>query len=188
MSIEGATLEGAMLHTAFMLSVRGTPQLYSGEEIAMEGKDDPDNRRDFPGGFPGDKHDAFVAASRTRREQRMWQWTHDWLMLRREHTALRGGRLIDLFYDDDAYAYARADSREAVVIALNRSGTEKTITIPAAAIGARDGQELLPLNGANSNPKVTNGQAALAIKPWTAMAYQIIFRLESASSAPSKSK
>ena len=41
MSLDGATLEGAMLHTAFTLSVRGIPQLYYGEEIAMEGKDDP---------------------------------------------------------------------------------------------------------------------------------------------------
>jgi glycosidase len=188
MSIDGATLEGAMLHTAFMLTVRGTPQLYTGEEIAMEGRDDPDNRRDFPGGFPGDPHDAFAAASRTAHEQRMWQWTHDWLQLRREHSALRKGRLVDLYYDDDAYAYARVDSREAVIIAINRSATEKTITIPAATIGARDGQELLPVKGANSNSTVTNGQAVLAIEPRTAIAYQIIFRLESARSAPSRSK
>jgi glycosidase len=48
MSLTGATLTGAMMHTAFVLSVRGIPQLYAGEEIAMEGKEDPDNRRDFP--------------------------------------------------------------------------------------------------------------------------------------------
>jgi neopullulanase len=60
MSLEGASLEGAMLHTAFMLTVRGIPQLYSGEEIAMKGKEDPDNRRDFPGGFPADSRSAFL--------------------------------------------------------------------------------------------------------------------------------
>ena len=27
-----------MMHAAFMLSVRGIPQLYAGEEIAMEGE------------------------------------------------------------------------------------------------------------------------------------------------------
>ncbi len=45
MSLEGATTAGAMMHIAFILSVRGIPQLYYGEEIAMEGKEDPDNRR-----------------------------------------------------------------------------------------------------------------------------------------------
>ena len=54
MSLTGATLEGAMLHTAFILSTRGIPQLYYGEEIAMTGGHDPDNRKDFPGGFSGD--------------------------------------------------------------------------------------------------------------------------------------
>src|SRR5262249_29337854 len=92
MSFEGATLEADMLHTAFILTVRGIPQLYSGEEIAMEGRDDPDNRRDFPGGFPGDARNVFVATERTKDQQRMWQWTHDWIKLRRDHAAIRRGK------------------------------------------------------------------------------------------------
>src|SRR5205085_654538 len=58
MSLEGATPEGAMLHMAYTVTIRGTPEIYSGEEIAMEGGDDPDNRRDFPGGFGGDARDG----------------------------------------------------------------------------------------------------------------------------------
>src|SRR6185436_19186289 len=64
MSLDGASLEGARLHIAFTLSVRGIPQLYYGEEIAMEGKEDPDNRRDFPGGFPGDARNKFESSGR----------------------------------------------------------------------------------------------------------------------------
>jgi glycosidase len=188
MSLEGATLEGAMLHTAFMLTVRGTPQLYSGEEIAMEGRDDPDNRRDFPGGFPGDGHNAFFATGRTKEQQRMWQWTHDWIESRRAHSALRKGRLVDLYYDDDTYAYARVDFREAVIVAINRSTKEKRIAVSAASIGSRDGQDLLPLNGADGNPNITNGQVELTIKPKTAIAYQISFRMESVRDAPARSK
>ena len=86
MSLDGATLEGAMMHIAFTLSVRGIPQLYYGEEIAMEGKDDPDNRRDFPGGFPGDARNAFQPGGRSREQERMWEWTRDWIRLRREHS------------------------------------------------------------------------------------------------------
>ena len=173
MSLEGATLEGAMLHTAFMLTTRGTPQLYSGEEIAMEGKEDPDNRRDFPGGFPGDKHNAFLASQRTAREQRMWQWTHDWIELRREHSAIRDGRLIDLFYDDDVYAFARMDSTETVIIAINRSAEEKKIRISAAAINVRHGAQISPLNGAPGKASVTNGQSVLILPVKMAVAYGI---------------
>src|SRR5919202_1841762 len=83
MSLEGADVEGAMLHMAYILTIRGTPEIYTGEEIAMEGGDDPDNRRDFPGGFPGDKRDAFEKSGRTPNEQRMYAWTRDWIQLRR---------------------------------------------------------------------------------------------------------
>jgi glycosidase len=173
MSIDGATLEGAMLHTAFMLTVRGTPQLYSGEEIAMEGKDDPDNRRDFPGGFPGDSRSAFLESERTPQEQRMWQWTHDWLRLRREHSALRKGRLVDLFYDDDAYAYARVDSKETVIIAINRSASEKRITISAGAIGPRDGANLVALYGSKNCGTVAKGGTSLIVPARMAAACKV---------------
>ena len=173
MSLDDATLAGAMLHTAFMLTVRGTPQIYAGEEIAMEGKDDPDNRRDFPGGFSGDKRNAFSAGERTRDEQRMWQGTRDWIKLRRDHSAIRHGQLIDLFYDDDVYAYARKASGDTVIVAINRSARDRTITIPAGAIGVRDGASITPLLGTASQSVVRGGQATLVLRPQTAVACRI---------------
>src|SRR4029453_16508521 len=72
MSLDGATLEGAMMHVAFMLSVRGIPQLYYGEEIAMEGKEDPDNRRDFPIA-------AFKTEGRSAKKGEMFDWPRWWI-------------------------------------------------------------------------------------------------------------
>jgi neopullulanase len=135
MSLAGASLEGAMLHTAFTLTVRGIPQLYYGEEIAMKGKGDPDNRRDFPGGFPGDSPNAFQPGTRSAEEQRMWQWTHDWIKLRRDNSAIRDGRLVDLFYDDEAYVYARQDETVTVMIAINRSSNAKSIAFSTRLFG-----------------------------------------------------
>ncbi|HSD46387.1 MAG TPA: alpha-amylase family glycosyl hydrolase [Pyrinomonadaceae bacterium] len=127
LSLDGADLNGAMLHTAFVLSVRGIPQLYYGEEIAMEGKDDPDNRRDFP-------VSAFTASGRDPKQQRMFEWTQQWIRLRREHSAIRRGRLIDLHYDDNVYVFARQDSTETVIIAINRQDKEQEVTIPFKSI------------------------------------------------------
>src|SRR5207247_3409894 len=59
MSEQGATIAGLKLAQTLIMTMRGTPQLYYGDEIAMTGGDDPDNRRDFPGGFPADGIDAF---------------------------------------------------------------------------------------------------------------------------------
>lgn len=173
MSLKGATLEGAMLHTAFTLTVRGIPELYYGEELAMTGKEDPDNRRDFPGGFPGDKQSAFVASTRTPEEQQMWQWTRDWIKLRHEHSAIRKGNLVDLFYDDDTYVYGRQDVTETVIIAINRSGVEKKITIPAESLDARDGAALIPLLGGGSAKAVVNGKATLTVPVRMAVAFQL---------------
>ena len=173
LSLEGATLEGAMLHTAFMLTVRGTPQFYAGEEIAMEGKDDPDNRRDFPGGFPGDPRNAFLASERTASEQRMWQWTRDWIKLRREHSAIRHGRLTDLFYNADVYAFARHDKNERVIIVINRSSVEEKITIPVATIGVRDGAHLTPLFGARNGGTVAQGATTLLVPGQMAVAFMV---------------
>ena len=172
MSLDGATLEGAKLHTAFMLTVRGIPQLYAGEEIAMEGKEDPDNRRDFPGGFSGDSRNAFVAAGRSVKEQEMWQWTRDWIALRRAHSSLRKGNLIDLFYDDDAYVYARQDLNETVIIAINRSAAGKKVSISSGAIDIRKGSRLVPLLGKLDQPNIDR-DLHFNIPPKTAVAYAV---------------
>ncbi len=169
MSLEGATIEGAMMHMAFMLTVRGITQLYAGEEIAMEGKEDPDNRRDFPGGFPGDTRNAFSASARTRDEQRMWQWTHDWLALRRQYSALRRGKLTDLFYDDDLYAYKRHDQNQTLVIVINRGGDERKLSVPSLDLA--NGATLNPILGRVESAVVRSGAASLTVPPQSAVAY-----------------
>ena len=173
MSLEDATLEGAMMHVALTLSVRGIPQLYYGEEIVMEGKDDPDNRRDFPGGFLGDTHNAFEAAGRKPKEQKMFEWTRSWIRLRAEHSALRNGSQIDLFYDDDVYVFARQNNSETVIIAMNRSKKEKQVNIPAGAIGLKDGAQIVSLIDQTTDIRVMNGQASINIPATTAVPYDI---------------
>ena len=174
MSLEGATLEGAMLHLAYIVTIRGTPQLYAGEEIALEGGDDPDNRRDFPGGFAGDARNAFEKSGRTPAEQRMYEWTRDLLRVRREHTALRRGALLDLYFDEDAYAFARRDAAETVVVALNRAAAPKELTIPAEYIEAREGARLEPLLAAKDRPAVAGGSLKLTVPAKSAVLYRLV--------------
>jgi neopullulanase len=173
MSLEGASLDGAKLHLAFIMTVRGIPQIYAGEEIAMEGEDDPNNRRDFPGGFPGDKRNAFLADGRSSKEQQMWQWTRDWIKLRRDHSSIRRGQLIDLFYDDDAYAYARQDASETVIVAINRSSSEKKLTVPKGAITIQTGSRLVTLLGARNEQKTISDEFDFTVPPKTAVAFGV---------------
>ncbi len=165
MSLEGATTAGAMMHTAFVLSVRGIPQLYSGEEIAMEGKEDPDNRRDFPS-------TAFKGEGRSAKQQQMFDWTRSWIALRRHHAAMRSGGLIDLFADDDTYVFARQLGADTIIIALNRDNKVKQIAIPAGSIGLRDGVRLRSWIGGEPSVGVKNGEATLNLAPQTAVAFK----------------
>jgi glycosidase len=172
LSLEGATTAGAMMHTAFVLSVRGIPQLYYGEEIAMEGKDDPDNRRDFPGGFSSDTRNAFKADGRNSKEQQMFDWTRSWIRLRRESAAIRSGQLIDLYYDDEVYVFARKLNSETVIVAINRQNQTQQITVPAGSIGLREGTKLQSVIGPDASSRVANGEATLSLPAQTAVAFK----------------
>jgi neopullulanase len=134
MSLDGASKEGAKLHTAFILATRGIPQLYYGEEVAMVGGDDPFNRGDFL---------KFGKSSRTADEQEMFEWTITWIKLRKESIALREGKTIDLFYDNDVYVFERQTANQSILIGINNSEQvkivkfkqlEKEISIPAKSI------------------------------------------------------
>ena len=137
----------------------------------MEGKDDPDNRRDFPGGFPSDKRSAFTATGRNPVEQRIYQWTQSWIRLRAEHSAVRNGQLIDLLYDDNAYVFARKDENETVLIAFNRANAERLIQIPVRSIDLADGAEMRALIGNAPAAKAAKGQMTISVPARTAIAF-----------------
>jgi glycosidase len=174
LSLEGGTLTGAMLHTAFTLATRGTPQLYYGDEILMTGATHDSNRGDFPGGFPGDAQNAFEAAGRPGDAGRMYQWTRDWLALRREHAAMRRGVLIDLAWDDESYLFARQDADDVVLIAINRSAAAREISAPADGIRMPAKADLRPLLGGAGTGRVTGGTITVTVPPETVVPFGIV--------------
>ena len=115
----GATTEGLKLAQTLIMTSRGTPLLYYGDEIAMPGGPDPDNRRDFPGGFPGDKRNAFTQQGRTAAENDVFNHLAKLGTLRRELEPLRRGRSLDLFDAEQQYAYARLTDKAAVIVIFN---------------------------------------------------------------------
>ena len=126
----GATLQGAKLAMAFLATTRGMPQLYSGDELYMEGSQDPDNRRDFPGGFPGEAGDAFHEASRTAVQREMFDWTRGLLDLRKRTPALQTGALQIVYTSTESIVYTRTEGKQRVLIALHRGPEDVTLHIP----------------------------------------------------------
>ena len=119
MSEPGATIQGLKLAQVLIMTTRGAPQLYYGDEIALPGGGDPDNRRDFPGGFPGDPRNAFTREGRTPEQQEVFEHVKRLTRARAELEPLRRGRLVNLHYSEQQYAFARVGQQGAVVVAIN---------------------------------------------------------------------
>ena len=87
-SAEGSSAAKEKLAFGLTLTLRGIPEFYYGDEIGMPGGGDPDNRRDFPGGWPGDAKNAFVASGRTAEQQELFTYVQTLLQLRQRSTVV----------------------------------------------------------------------------------------------------
>lgn len=115
---------------ALLLTVNRIPQLYYGTEIMMNGTKevtDGNVRKDFPGGFPGDQHNAFTKEGRTKAEQQMFQWTSRLLHWRQGNEVISKGKQIQFIPYDGIYVIARQYKGRTVLTILN--GTTKPATM-----------------------------------------------------------
>ncbi len=131
-SAEGSSPAKLRLAFGLTLTLRGIPEVYYGDEIGMPGGGDPDNRRDFPGGWIGDKNDAFTQAGRASDQQEIFSYVRALLKLRREHAALRSGQLWHLASDEFSYVFARESEEERLVVAFNNADQQRELHIPLA--------------------------------------------------------
>lgn len=163
MSEKGATIAGLKLANAFVLTTRGVPQLYYGDEIAMEGSDEPTTRGDFPGGFPGDKRNAFTAEGRTREEQEIFEYIRLLTTLRRVLEPLRTGNLVNLYVSEQQYAYARRSRVGAVVIVINNDNKAAEIEFDVSRVALRNGQSIRDQLGVSQNVTVVNNKLKVSL-------------------------
>ncbi|MBZ5583089.1 MAG: cyclomaltodextrinase N-terminal domain-containing protein [Acidobacteriia bacterium] len=115
-----------LMAQTFLLTTRGIPELYYGDEIAMAGRNQSE---DFPGGFPGDPVNRFTPEGRTGDSALVFNALHDLLLFRQKNPALRRGSLTNLLVEQDRYAYLRTSPEEYVLVFLNRAGGQKPATI-----------------------------------------------------------
>jgi glycosidase len=129
----GASIERLKLAFGVLATMRGMPQIYSGDEIAMEGGDDPDNRRNFPGGIDG--AGAFTPAGRTAEQNEMFSWVKGLLKLRASRAELSGGEEQVLQAKGGTMLFVRGDDlkdgcakdRPRVIVAVNTGSTTEKV-------------------------------------------------------------
>jgi neopullulanase len=154
----GGSIARLKLALGLVMTLRGMPQIYSGDEIAMPGGEDPDDRHDFPGGFPGDSRSAFTSSGRTADENDIFRWTSGFLHLRAEHPSITHGIEENLFADADGFAFTRTLSHQGcaeaagdrLLVVLNKSKQTKSIDLPLAETSLADCKNFAALPQAHS--------------------------------------
>lgn len=132
MSEPGATLDGLKLAFTVLLTTRGVPMIYYGDEIAMRGGGDPDNRRDFPGGWASDTHNAFQEAGRTTDENAVWTYVQKLIALRKSTPALRGAaKTTNLYSSEQQWVFLRTTGASTAIIAINNDSKSAVIECDA---------------------------------------------------------
>ena len=113
-----------------LLTLRGIPQLYVGDEIGMyanKSVNDGALRQDFPGGFPGDRRNAFADSSRTKLQKQYFNFTKKLLNWRKGNATVAFGKLTHYTIRNGCYVYARQKDGKTVTVVMN--GTDKKQTL-----------------------------------------------------------
>jgi neopullulanase len=163
-SAEGSSPAKLKLAFGLALTLRGIPEIYYGDEIGMPGGGDPDNRRDFPGGWIGDTNNAFVESDRTREQQEVFSYVQSLLRIRREHDALRTGRSWHLASDESAYVFFRESKEERVVVAFNNADQPRELHVPLEDTPAQDAAAIALLFG-DAKAELFKGELRITIPP-----------------------
>jgi neopullulanase len=173
LSETGASPERLKLAFALLATMRGMPEVYSGDEIGMEGGDDPDNRRDFPGGFKNSSHDAFTEAGRTVAEREIFAWSSGLFRLRKGHEAFATGDEQDVAADATAFAFLRgrdlsagckANGAERMLVVVSKAAEARSVEIAATSTGlANCTQFKLVFSAGAHDVKLADGKASMEI-------------------------
>lgn len=131
-SVVGEDLRKFKMGMALLLTQRGIPQLYYGDEILMKNFKNPSDaevRKDFPGGWIGDAVNKFDANGRTVLENDAFNYIKTLANFRKKSTAIKTGKLMQYLPKDGVYIYFRYDKNQTVMCVVNTNDVAATIDL-----------------------------------------------------------
>ncbi len=113
----------------WLLTFRGIPQLYYGDENLMTGFSNPDGliRSDFMGGWKKDSVNKFTAAGRTAKENDVFNYIKTIANFRKNSSAIKTGKMMQYLPVKGLYTYFRYDKNETIMCVMNTSDEELEI-------------------------------------------------------------
>lgn len=114
----------------WLLTCRGIPQMYYGDEFATTGVTSPNDgyvRLDFPGGFSGDIINKFTNAGRTPKDQDIFNHLFTLANFRKTSPALTTGKMMQYYPENGVYVYFRYTNTQTVMVIMNTAKEEKKV-------------------------------------------------------------
>lgn len=109
-----------------LLTLPGTPQLYYGTELLMNGTregGDGNVRKDIPGGFEGDTHSEFTRNGRTALQNEAYDFIAKINRWRRGSNAIAKGGMKHFMPTNGLYVFERKSGDDQVIVVLNGNDT-----------------------------------------------------------------
>ncbi|RYD77818.1 MAG: alpha-amylase [Sphingobacteriales bacterium] len=117
----------------WLMTNRGIPQLYYGNEILMTGLTNPNDgyvRKGFQGGWKEDSINKFTATGRSEKENDVWNYMARIANFRKTSSALKTGSMMQFTPDDGGvYPYFRYDATQTILVVLNTAKEKKKVNV-----------------------------------------------------------
>ncbi|MGQ3051665.1 MAG: glycoside hydrolase family 13 protein [Roseateles sp.] len=126
------------LALAYLATTRRIPQLFYGSEILMQSpveRDDGRVRADMPGGWAGDKVNAFTGAGLMAEQRDMRDWVRRLFTWRKTATVIHDGALMQYAPLEGVYVFFRYDDQRTVMVVLNKN--DKPVELDVLRFGER---------------------------------------------------
>jgi glycosidase len=129
-SVVGEDVEKYKSSICWLMTARGIPQIYYGDEFATTGTTSPNDgyvRLDFPGGWKGDKINKFNEDGRNEKDKSIFQTLTTLANYRKNSSALTTGKFMQYLPDDGLYVYFRYDNNQTIMVIMNTSKKDKDV-------------------------------------------------------------
>jgi glycosidase len=130
-SMVGEDFDRYRMAMVFLMTMPRIPQFYVGDEILMTSatkeRNDASYRSDFPGGWPGDKVDAFAGKGLTTQQRAAQELVRKLANWRKGQGVIHHGKLMHYGPRDNTYVYFRYNDNKKVLVAFNANPKEMVL-------------------------------------------------------------
>jgi glycosidase len=130
-SVVNEDLDLWKMDIAFIMTLPRIPQFYYGTEVLMtsttKGRDDASYRQDFPGGWAGDKVNAYTGAGLSAKQKEAQDYVRKLVNWRKASPVIHHGKTMHYGSEKNTYVYFRYDGNKKVMVAFNKDNKEQVL-------------------------------------------------------------